>query len=245
MALVNKIDTSINLVGWIKRQLGYPTIQLEIEDATILDNIAHAIQWYQRYSGDITYRNALIIDVVTGVDTYTINSDVASIIDFDTTQAFGGSITTLFTAENIMYNEGMLAGRAPTELVSWELAQQFLEMFKDRFVAKVFVNFNKYKSQIKITPKPTRNYTGVLEVYSYWTHDIKTAIYDEIWIKKYSLALTKIVLGSIWGKYSGIPLVGGGILNGDAIKAEGITERDTLESDIIGFESEPLGFFFG
>lgn len=245
MALVTQIDNAIKLVDWIKHQLGYPTIQLEIEDPTILENIAFAIQWYQRYSGDIKYRNALIIDLVAGTDTYTLNTDVCSIIDFDTTYSFGNSITTLFTAENVLYNEGLLTTRAPMELVSWELAQGYLDTMRDKLVTKFFVSWNKYKREIKFTPKPTQNLTGVLEVYSYYTHNVKTTIYDEIWIKKYALALTKITLGTIWSKYQGIALPGGGSLNGDSLRAEGIAERDMLETDIIAFESEPLGFTWG
>ena len=245
MPLRTKIDTSVNLVNWIKGQLGYPTIQLEIEDNVILDNISSAIQLYQRYSGDIKYRNALIFDIVAGVDTYAVNENVESIIDFDTTHSFGGSVTTLFTVENILYNEGLLAGHAPMELVSWELAQQYMELLRDKFVAKFFVDHNKYKQEIKLTPKPTKAFTAILEVYSFWTHDIKTAIYDEIFIKNYSLALTKIVLGTIWNKYGGISLPGGGMLNGAELKNEGIIERDYWLENLSSWESEPMGYLIG
>ena len=245
MSVRTEIDSAIKLVTWIKRKLGWPTIQLEIDDTAILDNINDAIQWFQRYSGGVTYQNALIIDLAPGINTYTLNENVASIIDFDTSYSFGGSITQLFTVENILYNEGLLAGHAPMEMVTWELAQEYIEMMKDKLAARFFVNYNKYTRELKLTPTPTKTLTGILTVYSYWEHNVKTTIFDELVIKNLSLALTKIVLGTIWSKYSGIPLPGGGMLNGDAIKAEGISERDYWMNEIINYESEPLGFILG
>ena len=247
MATRTKIDTSVNLVKWIKKKLGYPTIHLEIEDSAILDNIGDAIQLYEKYSGDIKYRNALVFDIVAGTDTYAVNSNVESIIDFDATHSFGSSVTTLFTVENMLYNEGLIAGHhtGSMDLVSWELAQEYMELLRDKFVAKFFVDFNKYKSEIKLTPNPTRDFTAILEVYSRWTHNVKTDLYDELFIKNYSLALTKIVLGTIWNKYGGISLPGGGMLNGADLKNEGTQERDYWLEELSNYESEPMGFTIG
>ncbi len=245
MSIRTEIDSSIKLCSWIKRKLGYPTINLEIDDSVILDNINDAIQWFQRYSGGVTYQNALIIDLAPGIDTYTLNENVASIIDFDTSYSFGGSITQLFTVENILYNEGMLAGHAPMEMVTWELAQEYIELMKDKLAARFFVNYNKYTRELKLTPKPTKALTGILTVYSFWEHNVKTTIFDEPVVKNLALAYTKIVLGTIWGKYNGIPLPGGGTLNGDSLKNEGIQEREYWMNEMINYESEPLGFLIG
>lgn len=243
--IYQEVDSQVKLVDWIKRKLGYPSINLEIEDQSIIDNINDALQWYHTYSSNAKYRNALIIDLVAGTDTYTLNDNVCSIIDFDTTFSFGGAITTLFTVENIMYNEGLLAGHSPMELITWELAQEYIDLMRERIAAKFFVNYNKFTREIKFTPKPTAALTGILEVYSYWNHNATTTIYNEVFVKGYSLALTKMVVGAIWGKYMGMPLPGGGTLNGDGLKAEGEREKDYWLEQIINYEGEPLGFTVG
>lgn len=242
---VNEIDSSIKLTQWIRRQLGYPTINVEIEDQTILDNISHAISWFHRHSGDTKYRSALVLSLSAGVDTYTLGDNVLDVIDFDTTLTYGSGVSVLFTAENIMYNEGLLASSSPMELVSWELAQNYLDSVKNRFSSKFFIDFNKYKRELKVTPKPTQALVGALNVYSYWSHNITSSIFNEIWIKQYSLALTKIVLGRIYNKYSGTPIPGGGTLNGESLLTEGNTEKVELENTLFESYSEPYGFMVG
>lgn len=243
MDFLTEIDTKPKLVEWIKKQLGYPTINLEIEDSTIMDNVNDALQYFYRYSGETRYRGALVASLSAGINTYIVPDEVINVIDFDTTLTYGTGVTMLFTAENLLYNEGLLALSSPMEIVSWELAQQYLGSVKERFQPKFFVDFNKYKKLLTFTPKPTRDLIGILNVYTYWSHNSTSAIFNEIWIKKYSLALTKIVLGQTWAKYSGMQIPGGAQLNGSELKNEGITERDFLREDIMLTESEPLGYF--
>jgi hypothetical protein len=53
------------------------------------------------------------------------------------------------------------------------------------------------------------------------------------WIKKYTLALAKELLGAIRGKYSSIPIPGAEInLDGDALRSEGATEKDKLIQEL-------------
>ena len=66
---------------------------------------------------------------------------------------------------------------------------------------------------------------------------------------QYSLALTKIVLGRIRGKFSGTTLFGGGSVNADMLQ-EGLTEKADLEQKLYegapGFgDAEPPMFFVG
>ena len=49
------------------------------------------------------------------------------------------------------------------------------------------------------------------------------------WIRKYTLALAKEVLGSVREKYSSIPIPGGDItLDGGSLRNESMTEKDAL-----------------
>ena len=49
------------------------------------------------------------------------------------------------------------------------------------------------------------------------------------WIKKYTLALVKELLGAVRGKYSSVPIPGAETtLDGDALRSEGSAERETL-----------------
>tara|TARA_Y100000004_G_scaffold196052_1_gene264862 strand:- start:1228 stop:2388 length:1161 start_codon:yes stop_codon:yes gene_type:complete len=53
------------------------------------------------------------------------------------------------------------------------------------------------------------------------------------WIKKYTLALTKELLGAIRSKYGSIPSPGDAIsLDGDTLRSEGIAEKEALVSEL-------------
>ena len=53
------------------------------------------------------------------------------------------------------------------------------------------------------------------------------------WIRQYSLALAKEVLGQVRGKFSSIPIPNGDLqLNGSDLLSQGATEKDKLKSDL-------------
>jgi len=53
------------------------------------------------------------------------------------------------------------------------------------------------------------------------------------WIKKYTLALVKELLGSVRGKYASMPIPNGEVsLDGDTLRSEGAAERDALVSEL-------------
>ena len=53
------------------------------------------------------------------------------------------------------------------------------------------------------------------------------------WIRKYTLALTKELLGSVRGKYGTMPIPNGDVsLDGDTLRSEGAAERDALVAEL-------------
>ena len=121
-------------------------------------------------------------------------------------------------------------------------------------IRKSAYSFNIVNNRISIFPVPDANYTM-------WFHYLKTkdrnslitesAVsdfsnikYDNMtytninhpgkqWIRKYTLALVKELLGSIRGKYGSMPIPNGDVsLDGDTLRSEGAAERDALISEL-------------
>ena len=68
------------------------------------------------------------------------------------------------------------------------------------------------------------------------------------WLRDYSLATAKIMLGEAREKFATIPSAQGGTqLNGAALKAEGKAEIETLEADLINYKDggTPLTWVIG
>jgi len=63
------------------------------------------------------------------------------------------------------------------------------------------------------------------------------------WVQKFSLAISKVILGQIRGKYQMLPSPAGGAqLNGDALVQQGNDEQEKLVEDLLLEIEEPPGF---
>jgi hypothetical protein len=69
-------------------------------------------------------------------------------------------------------------------------------------------------------------------------------VYNEPWLKHYTVALFKRQWATNLKKFSGIQLPGGVTLDGDKLYAEAMEEIDKLEQDLMT-KSAPLDFFMG
>ena len=125
--------------------------------------------------------------------------------------------------------------------------------FNDQ-VRKSAFTFELINNKLRIFPKPTTDYNfhfqyiktedrkgsteaGVVSDYSNIKYD--NIIYKYVndpgksWIRKYTLALCKELLGIIRGKYSTIPIPGAETtLDGDALRGEGAAEKEALISTL-------------
>jgi hypothetical protein len=247
--MATSIRNKQQLQDWIMKKLGAPVLDVEEETSQIVDNIDDAVQLFSRHSGDVVYRSALVLTVTAGVDTYTLPDSIKSVLSFDATNGIGDGVNVLFSPLNQMYNMGFInffSGTFGAGLASFEIGMQYLRNTEKMLTAPFEVRFNKYNHTVQLIPKPHQDMFGVLEAYT--EYDPGTAdsdLYNEYWIKWYSLALCKISLGRIWSKYLGMTIPGGATLNGAQLLQEGITEKMALEEMLVKTEGEPLGPMWG
>ena len=113
-------------------------------------------------------------------------------------------------------------------------------------------SFELINNKLRVFPKPTTNYTFYFQYIlvndrvssdSYKSDvvsDFSNIKYSNIeyvkindpgrqWIRKYTLALAKEILGAVRGKYSTVPIPGGEVnVDGDALRSEGASEKESL-----------------
>lgn len=247
--MATSIRNRQQLQDWIMKKLGAPVLDVEIETSQITDNIDDALQLFSRHAGDVVYRSALVLTLTAGVNTYDVDPSIKSVLSLDTSRSIGEGINVLFSPLNQMYNLGFLnffSGTFGAGLATYEIGMQYLKNTEKMLTAPFEVHFNKYDHTITVLPRPIENMVGVLEVYT--EYDPGTAdsdIYNEYWIKWYSLALSKISLGRLWGKYQNMTIPGGATLNWSQLLQEGITEKTALDEILVKTEGEPLGPMWG
>jgi hypothetical protein len=156
---------------------------------------------------------------------------VISVTNFEEGSTTG--VNTLFTIEQTLAQQTYFSyamGNYGFDLISWYTVKNWLETREKVLALKRSFEFDDRTQYLKIYPEPTNSvrFYGVLDCY------IEKPIRDlikEQWVYKYALALTKIGVGYVRGKFSGVNIFGGQAWAAD-IKADGITERDKLEEQL-------------
>lgn len=131
------------------------------------------------------------------------------------------------------------------DLISYEILRQWIDL-TDRILArKVYVRFDPKTQYMTLIPEPTPNTRYCAAIGCYIERPIEDII-DEKWVFEYALALTKIALGHIRGKFGSVSLFGGGTVNAD-VGMQGLTEKTDLEKQLLGGGEGPsvMPFFIG
>jgi hypothetical protein len=258
-----------DLVEKVKRRLGYPTVKIELEDASIIDHIDYArsifIKWAVGQAKQEFYFTLMLSAGVTMYDLDIVDTGICEVLSYDTRTA--GSIHTLFTMENYLYNQGMydmLLMRGASwgyTLVSYHIARDFIETVKRYIVDAYNFTYHRYTNQLEIQPPPPSggalydenqvlyDSPGWILVKAYRIEGTDEDIYSNPWMLDYITALSKITLGRIRSKFSNFTAVGSNIglaLDGDALISEGQAELEKLDARLREEEAfEGYGFLLG
>jgi hypothetical protein len=172
----------------------------------------------------------------TGYD-YDLN-DYRKVIDvWSFEQGTHTGVNTLFTLEQSLAQQTYFSyamGNYGFDLVSWYAVKEWLELREKLLVTKPSLLFNDRTQYLKLVPEPRNRYYGIVACYV--ERPVKDLV-RELWVYKYSLALTKLVVGRVRTKYSNVTLLGGGNINGDDLLAEGKEEKEALEQQL--YEGAP------
>jgi hypothetical protein len=159
-------------------------------------------------------------------------------------------INTLFTLEQTLAQQTYYSyalGNYGFDLVSWYTMKEWIDMREKVLAIRRSYEFNERTQMLKIYPQPS----GTSQFYAVLTCYVEKAIRDiimEPWIYQYALALSKISVGRVRGKFGQVALLGGGSLNYDLLE-EGKSEKAELERKLYegaspGFgDSDPIMFF--
>jgi hypothetical protein len=149
-------------------------------------------------------------------------------------------VNTLFSIENILYASGELYFHN-FDLVSYTVARQYIGTLDYLIGSKTQVLFSDANNQITVYPTPAIASTLMLEVYNV----VDSAEYfDHNFVKKYALACAKVIWSTITSKIR-VTLPGGGELNMEGLKSDGIQEMKDSVEDLRNTYETPPRFFVG
>ena len=274
--LNSKIKTYADAIKRIKLQLGYPFVNLEVcDDSQICDFIDLSMEWYTKYAGYTeeylifsstlykepglqidklfsatpSLRMSLANGLSGGLD-YDLGDyrKVIGVFAFEPGESTG--INTLFTLEQAMAQQtyfSYMLGNAGFDLVTWEVLKGWLDTREKVLAQKHYVDFNEHTQTLRLIPPPNNN-SGYYGIVGCWVEKPIAHLIAEQWVQKYALALTKIAIGNVRGKYQAMQMFGGGTLNYNDLLAQGLKEKDELEKGLqegSWYETAPPRFFIG
>jgi hypothetical protein len=172
---------------------------------------------------------------------------VMAVTDFE--EGSSNGINTLFTLEQTMAQQTYFSyamGNYGFDLLSWHTMKDWIDTREKMLAIRRDFYFDERTQYFRLVPQPknTRFY-GVISCY------VERPLRDlikEKWVLDYAVALSKIMWGRILTKISGVSLLGGGSLNGDAVLSEGVSEKEKLETFLIegGYgDFQPISLFVG
>ena len=242
-----------NLKDFTMIQLGYPLIQVEVTEAGLDSNIDQASEIFTKYV--VQEKKYLALDL-SGYDStsgFLMPEGVTSVYTLeDSFTNVGGSVGDLMSTKNVLWNAGSwpvcLGSIASNNfraggLTSLELVLDFSKLLNRMLGNGIKYEYNSTSRRLTIDPDPTKDH--IMGWITLGCNIIRPddQQFGEEWIKRMTLALTKILVGRVRTKYTGVNLLGGGQIDAKILD-EGITERDKLMEEIMGYYHTPM-FFVG
>lgn len=218
---------------WCLREVGFPVIELEIDDQQVDDKIDYALSYYMDYhfSGiELVYLKHQITqeDLDNGYITMPeLIQGINGIWDVGTYMTNGMFGIRYQFALNDFFN------LTSTSLIPYQNAMRHLELVSEFFSSRPGIQFNRNANRLYITGT---NYFVVgqyfiIECYRALDPDVYSDIWKDKWLLKYTSALIKRQVGEHLMKMN-ITLLGNVTYNGEKMYEMADAEVNKLEDDM-------------
>jgi hypothetical protein len=178
---------------------------------------------------------------------------VIDIFNFEEGSSTG--VNTLFTIEQTLAQQTYFSyamGNYGFDLVSWYVLKNWLDVREKLLAIRRAFTFDPRSQYLVMYPPPRTPGSGSRfwgAVGCYVERPLRDII-KENWVYQYALALSKIAVGNVRGKYQNTTLFGGGSINYNDLLSQGLAEKAALEQKLyegapgLG-DAAPPAFFVG
>ncbi len=241
MAVQPYVTSKEKLIEYIQDELGYPIVRVEVTEKQYNNNINKAIEEFVEVAeGGVQMRFATLT-TTAGTFDYALNWDVHAIIQVYNDANAGWIAVFPDKAVADLYGSKVLPSG---DLISVEFTRNYLSTLEHLFDTNPRFDFNSVTKKLHLFEDPG-NDTFAYAYYQKMDSSSESNIYDNIWIKDFSVALCRLQWGRNLMKYAGTPLPGNVQQNGMEIISEAKEDIERLRSDLDEKYSLPAGFIYG
>lgn len=244
MTLRNKAIKEIEL------RLGGQMIDIELDPEHYELAIDKAIERFRQRSENAVEEDFIFLEIQTDTDVYKLPDEVIEVKDIYGRVSGGvGNGVEFEPFEANYWNTYLLGAGRTGELATYDFLAQHHETLGRLFGSEYLFTWKRQNHTIRLHRRPRSPRPVYLHVYKYRDdEDLLSDVYAAPWLKDYSLAQAKMMLGEARSKFATIAgPQGGTTLNGDQLKADAQADMEKLEEDLKLYKdgSAGLGIIIG
>lgn len=232
------------------RRLGYPVLDINVDDDQLEDRIDDALQYFWDYHYDGTQKIYATHQITTQDITnqyLTVNPNIIAITNIFPLDDSQNNVNMFDLRYQLRLNE--LYDFTSASYVNFALTMQHLRTLELLFTGRTPIDYNRHMNQLFIRwawgSEVTTNDVVIMEAYQIVDPSVWPDVWNDRWLKKYATALFKRQWGENIRKYENVQLPGGIMLNGEKIYQDAVKETQTLEQEMITDFSLPVDFLMG
>ena len=242
------------LIDYCLRRLGDPVIEINVDIDQLEDRVDEALQYWQEYHSDATYRT-YVSHLVTQTDVdreyIEVSADTLNVTRvFYISSSFNNSVNFFDIKYQMMLNDIADLQNFAGDLAYYEQLNQYLSMLDMKLNGYPQVTYSRHMNRLYVhgdfadEDVKAGEYI-VYEAYKTVDSSAHTRVWNDLWLKEYTTALIKQQWGANLIKFEGMQLPGGVTLNGRQIFEDSLQEIERLREKIrMDFEM-PADFFVG
>lgn len=241
------------------RRLGFPTIEINVDDDQVEDRIDDALQYWQDYHFD-ALQKVYYIRALNGTDMTNKYINLSPSVTLDTS---GNSVniigvTRVFPISDSINQNNMFDLRYQLRLnelydftsasyINYTLTMQHLRSLELLFTGEVPIRFQRHMHRLYCDwgwGTAVQSGTVVIaECFALIKPEDYISVWNDRWLKEYATSLIKRNWGSNLKKFAGVQLPGGVMLNGQVIYDEAVEEIKALEQEMQSKYELPVDFY--
>jgi len=249
------------LIDYCLRKLGYPVLEVNVDDDQIDDLVDDAIQYFndRHYDGAarVYLKHKLLPDektiVRTGITSSTANSAVGiATVTYQEATNFIQLPDTIIGVNNVFKSDantissGMfnikyqiflndLYYYGALDLLNYAMVKTHLEDISRIITPDVQLRFNKKQHRLYLDidwAMVNENSYIIVDCIRIVDPSDFSAVYNDWWLKRYLTAIIKKQWGQNLIKFNGVQLPGGITMNGERLLNDAIREIEELETEL-------------
>lgn len=231
------------------RRLGFPVIDINVDDDQVEDRIDDALQYWTDYHYDGMQKLYYVHRVTQDeLDNHYINLDPSLTVDSSNNQVDIIGVTRIFPIHDSQATINMFDLRYQLRLnelydftsasyINYTLTMQHLRSLEIMFTGEVPIRYQRHTHKLYVDWRweqqaVSLNTVIIAECYGSLNPEAYQDLWNDRWLKEYATALIKRSWGNNMKKFSGMQLPGGVTLNGDKVYQEAVDEISKLEQEM-------------